>query len=206
MGDVPASIRHDVSRHRRSTSWGWATASEARLRSFTQRVADLDEVIDLLAIDRSRPLFLAAHDWGGAIAMGWAVDHVDELRRDDPVQHRHRGASGTLGAGTHSPRWLATDFANWCATAHRSSSRAPCGSRGSASPRSTAKRSGRRTARHARRSAIADFVGDIPLQPGSPSEAALAAVADRLGTVTAPVLLVWGAATRSSTTTSPATY
>ena len=43
------------------------------------------------------------------------------------------------------------------------------------------------------RAAIAEFVGDIPLQGGHPSEAALDDVADRLGSIEAPVLLAWGA-------------
>ena len=42
------------------------------------------------------------------------------------------------------------------------------------------------------RAAIADFVGDIPLHEGHPSEVAIAEVADRLPSVTAPVLLAWG--------------
>jgi pimeloyl-ACP methyl ester carboxylesterase len=46
-------------------------------RRFATRVADLDDVIRALDLTDGVPLFLAAHDWGGAIAMGWAVDHVD---------------------------------------------------------------------------------------------------------------------------------
>ena len=51
---------------------------------------------------------------------------------------------------------------------------------------------GLRTDRAQSRVAIADFVGDIPLKPGHPSEASLAAVADRLGDLDVPVLLAWG--------------
>jgi acyl-coenzyme A synthetase/AMP-(fatty) acid ligase len=43
------------------------------------------------------------------------------------------------------------------------------------------------------RAAIADFVDDVPLSAGHPSERSIAEVADRLRTVHAPVLLAWGA-------------
>jgi len=42
-----------------------------------RRVADLAEFVDGLGLDG--PLSIVAHDWGGAIALAWAVDHVDRL-------------------------------------------------------------------------------------------------------------------------------
>ena len=43
------------------------------------RVSDLGRLIDSLGL--TEPLDLVAHDWGGAIAMSWAVDHPDRVRR-----------------------------------------------------------------------------------------------------------------------------
>jgi cis-3-alkyl-4-acyloxetan-2-one decarboxylase len=40
-----------------------------------RRVADFGAFVEALALDR--PLSIVAHDWGGAIALAWAVDHVD---------------------------------------------------------------------------------------------------------------------------------
>ena len=51
-------------------------------RRYAQRVADLGDVIDALDLfgaDDADQIVLAAHDWGGAIAMGWAVDHPDRV-------------------------------------------------------------------------------------------------------------------------------
>jgi pimeloyl-ACP methyl ester carboxylesterase len=42
-----------------------------------RRVLDLGAFIDALALDR--PLSIVAHDWGGAIALAWAVDNADRV-------------------------------------------------------------------------------------------------------------------------------
>jgi len=42
-------------------------------RRYVDRVRDLDDVIVALGLPDDGPLVLAAHDWGGAIAMGWVV-------------------------------------------------------------------------------------------------------------------------------------
>ncbi len=44
-----------------------------------RRVEDLTAFVDGLELDQ--PLSIVAHDWGGAIAMAWAVDHVERLDR-----------------------------------------------------------------------------------------------------------------------------
>ena len=48
-------------------------------RRYTDRVRDLDDVIVALDLDRNSPLVLAAHDWGGAVAMGWAVQDPKQV-------------------------------------------------------------------------------------------------------------------------------
>jgi acyl-CoA synthetase (AMP-forming)/AMP-acid ligase II/pimeloyl-ACP methyl ester carboxylesterase len=162
-------------------------------RTYPERVSDLGDVLDLLDVDRSLPLYLAAHDWGGAITMGWAVEHVGDyegliLCNTGIAVPDGRSAPALIRlAGSRPFRQLVCRFTPvFVEGATRLS-----GKRISAIDRE-AFRAPYRRARTRR--AIADFVGDVPLRPGHRSEAALAAVAGRLGSVTAPVLLVWGAA------------
>ena len=160
-------------------------------RRFATRVADLGDVIGALDISGELPLFLAAHDWGGAIAMGWAVDHVERLTgmilcntgiavpegRSAPAIIRLAASAGMLELVCHgTPTFVEGTIrlsGDRLSAVDRSALRAPY-----------------KTAQS--RVAIADFVGDIPLQPGHPSERAIAAVAGRLGEITVPVLLAWG--------------
>lgn len=44
-----------------------------------RRVDDLTAFVDGLGLDG--PVSVVAHDWGGAIALAWAVDHVEHLDR-----------------------------------------------------------------------------------------------------------------------------
>ncbi len=160
-------------------------------RRFATRVADLDDVIGALDIRGDVPLFLAAHDWGGAIAMGWAVDHVERLAgmilcntgiavpegRSAPAIIRLAASAGMLELVCHgTPTFVEGTIrlsGDRLSAADRSALRAPY--KGAQA-----------------RVAIADFVGDIPLHPGHPSERAIAAVADRLHEIAVPVLLAWG--------------
>lgn len=45
--------------------------------TLARRVSDLGEFVDTLALNG--PLSIVAHDWGGAIALAWAVEHVDRV-------------------------------------------------------------------------------------------------------------------------------
>ena len=45
--------------------------------TLARRVADLGEFVDGLGLDE--PVSLVVHDWGGAIAMSWAVDHLEQV-------------------------------------------------------------------------------------------------------------------------------
>ncbi len=165
-------------------------------RDYATRVADLGDLLasdDLWAGDEPDRFVIAAHDWGGAISMGWAVDHVDRL---DAMVLCNTGIA--VPDGRAAPRLIRLAAAPWlrrtvCATtptfvegtlrlsgdaldaADRAAFRAPY-----------------RTAEH--RQAIADFVGDVPLTSPHPSEHALATVASRLGELDVPVLLAWGTA------------
>ncbi len=171
---------------------GMGYSERTAQRRYATRVRDLGDVIQALDVRADRPLFVAAHDWGGAIAMGWAVDHVDRLAgmilsntgiavpegRSAPAIIRLAASAGMLELVCHgTPTFVAGTTwlsGNRLTRADRAAFRAPY--RGAQS-----------------RVAIADFVGDIPLSPGHPSERSLQAVADRLGSLDVPVLLAWGA-------------
>ena len=170
---------------------GMGYSERTSQRRYATRVTDLDDVIGALDVDPDLPLFLAAHDWGGAIALGWAVDHVDRLAgmilcntgiavpegRSAPAVIRLAASAGMLELVCHgTPMFVEGTIrlsGDRLSAADRAAFRAPY--KGAQS-----------------RVAIADFVGDIPLKPGHPSERSIAAVADRLGEITVPVLLAWG--------------
>jgi olefin beta-lactone synthetase len=162
-------------------------------RRYAERVRDLDDVIVALDLSRTAPLVVAAHDWGGAIAMGWVVQ--------DPRQIAGMILCNTgiaVPEGRSAPAVIR--LAAWAPILDVVCRGTPLFVRG------TGWLSGRKISRIDReafrapyptapsRAAIADFVDDIPLSPGHPSEAAIAEVADRLGSIQAPVLLAWGAA------------
>ena len=52
-------------------------SASAYPHTLSRRVADLGEFIDGLGL--TEPISLVVHDWGGAIALSWAVDHVDQV-------------------------------------------------------------------------------------------------------------------------------
>ncbi len=171
---------------------GMGFSERVGLRRYAERVRDLDDVIGALDIDPNIPLVLAAHDWGGAIAMGWAVDHADRvdgliLCNTGIAVPAGRRAPGVIRLAASAP--LRDLVCRRTSTFVEGTIRLSRGRLGHAER--NAFRAPYRTA--ASRAAIADFVGDIPLRPGHPSEAALADVAARLGSITAPVLLAWGA-------------
>jgi pimeloyl-ACP methyl ester carboxylesterase len=47
--------------------------------TLSRRVADLTDFVDGLGL--TEPVSLVVHDWGGAIALTWAVDHVEMIDR-----------------------------------------------------------------------------------------------------------------------------
>lgn len=161
-------------------------------RRFTDRVRDLDDVIVALGLPDGNPLVIAAHDWGGAVAMGWVVQ--------DP--HQVAGMilcnTGIAVPEGRSAPWIIRMAASapmldlLCRGTPLFVEGTTRLSRGRLSKRDReAFRAPYRDAPS--RAAIADFVADIPLRDGHPSERSIADVADRLHTVRAPVLLAFGA-------------
>jgi acyl-CoA synthetase (AMP-forming)/AMP-acid ligase II/pimeloyl-ACP methyl ester carboxylesterase len=162
-------------------------------RRYDDRVRDLDDVIVALGLSgSSSPLVVAAHDWGGAIAMGWVVQ--------DPRQVAGMILCNTgiaVPEGRSAPGIIR--LAAWAPILDLVCRGTPTFVEG------TVRLSGRRITRADReafrapyrtapaRAAIADFVDDIPLRPGDPSEQSIADVAASLRNVRCPVLLAFGA-------------
>ena len=157
---------------------------------YADRVRHAAAAIDALEIDG--PFTLVGHDWGGAVAMGYAVQHPDRLAG---LVLCNTGIA--IPDGRHAPRLIriagtgpltdllcrrtrtfveGTIALSWrrLTPAVRSALRAPYRS----SPR---------------RSAIADFVADVPFDERHPSAAAIADVAERLRSFDKPALIAWGA-------------
>jgi len=159
---------------------GMGFSERNRPRRYADRVDELVTFCDTVV---DGPLALAAHDWGGAIAMGAAprlpVTHLilsntaiakPEGVAVPPLIAIARRFAGLICQYTWG---FVEGTALMTERRHRSALRAPY--RGAA-----------------RRAAVADFVADIPVRPSDPSFAALAAAADALEGLVVPTLLVFG--------------
>ncbi len=172
---------------------GWSQRTD-HPRRYAERVADLGELIEALdERDGERPpILLVAHDWGGAIAMGWAVDHQDRVAG---LVLTNTGIA--VPAGRRAPGIIRL-------AASRGVLATVC-RRTSIFVRGTAWLSRGRTPawfrealmapyrRAVDRAAIEGFVADVPFDDAHPSAADVAAVAGRLHELDVPVLLAWGA-------------
>jgi len=161
-------------------------------RVYAQRVTDLDELIQALELDPDAPLLLAAHDWGGAIAMGWAVEQPERIAgmvlcNTGIGVPENRSAPGIIRLAASAPL---RDLVCRLTSGFVEGTVRLSGSRLSASDRE-AFRAPYRLAEHRR--AIEQFVADVPLNSAHPSAAVLAEVSARLPRIEAPVLLAWGA-------------
>ncbi len=157
-------------------------------RRYAQRVDDLGRILDAFGVDG--PVVVAAHDWGGPIALGWAVEHQERVRgiilsntgiampsTGVPLPIRLAGSRLLRDVGC---RQTSAFVRGTLVTSHGRIAR-PIRAGYLAPYRSADDRR-----------AIADFVEDIPMTPAHPSYAPLADVAARLGELDAPVLLAWG--------------
>jgi acyl-coenzyme A synthetase/AMP-(fatty) acid ligase/pimeloyl-ACP methyl ester carboxylesterase len=166
---------------------GWS--DRVASRPYRDRVADVQDLLQ--ALDVHGPLWLVAQDWGGAIAMGFAVAHPDRVAG---LVLSNTGIA--VPAGRHAP-WLIRLAATH--GVHRLVTRTtPLFVRG------TPLLPGRRLTRVQRRAlaapyhgsdrrdSIAGFVADVPFDESHPSAADLAAVAAGLPALRVPVRLVWG--------------
>ncbi|KRF05801.1 hydrolase [Arthrobacter sp. Soil782] len=162
-----------------------------RKRRLADRVRDLEDFVS--AVGLSGPLVTVGHDWGGVVSLGFADRNRANLtavvltntaiHQDPgspipaPLRLALSGAVHRVGTST-TTAFLDTTLAL-------------------ARPRLTrevraAYRLPYRTA--ARRRGIEQFVADIPVGPGHPSQAELNRIADSIRTLDVPVFLLWGPA------------
>ncbi len=159
-------------------------------RSYRDRVRDIDDL--LLAMDVDGPVWLVAQDWGGAIAMGFAVAHPSRV---SGLVLSNTGIA--VPAGRRAP-WLITLAA--ATGVHSLTTRTtPLFVRGTPFlPGRSLSRLQRRALAApyrgaARRDGVAGFVADVPFDETHPSATDIAAVAEALPRLDVPVRLVWGA-------------
>jgi len=161
-----------------------------RLRS---RIDDLNALIEHLIPDQ--PVTLIVHDWGGMIGLGWAVDHLEHVRRLVIMN-----TAGFFPPGRKAIPWRLrllrrpNPVMDWAVLHLNLFARAalymaprrplpPAVKAGLIAPYDTP--------RH--RLATLKFVQDIPLSPADPSGPIVARVDRELDRITArPVLLIWG--------------
>lgn len=161
--------------------------------TLSRRVSDFAAFVDGLALDE--PLSLVVHDWGGAIALAWAVDNVDRLDKlvvlntgafplppnktlpwtlraarlpvlgEGAVTRLNAFSLGALALGS-GRRWLPAEA--------RAGLLAPYD-----------------CPQH--RVAVSQFVKDIPLRPSDPAYPVLAHVEQQLHVLAGvPTLVCWG--------------
>ena len=160
------------------TGMGWSERNRPR------RLADrVTELVSFFRQEVVGPLVLAAHDWGGPVAVGASgrLDVDALILGNTAVAKPDDVAVPPLIAAARSLVDLTCR-------------RTPCFVEGTARmtgrPHRDALRAPYRTAD--RREAVRDFVADIPVAPGDPSYAALQACARVLADHPRPTLLLWG--------------
>jgi acyl-CoA synthetase (AMP-forming)/AMP-acid ligase II/pimeloyl-ACP methyl ester carboxylesterase len=172
---------------------GMGYSDRGRPRRYAERVIDLGDV--MRALDIEGPVVAVGHDWGGAIALGWAVSGRASDAQLAGVVLCNTGIA--VPAGRSAP-WLIRLAASGPITGlvgHQSRTFVDATIGLSFAHLSAPVREALRAPyRHAAdRQAIAEFVKDVPFTPEHPSSAAIAEVAERIHTITAPTLLTWGA-------------
>lgn len=170
--------------------WSQRVTPAGAVRRYETRIADLDAA--LAALEVHGPVVLVGHDWGGAVAMGWATRHPGRvaglvLANTGIAVPEGRRAPGLirLAARPGLRTWVTRRTSVFVGATARLPGPGP------SAPMRAALRAAYTSA--SQRHGIDGFVADIPFDEDHPSATALAEVADRLGEITAPVLLVWGA-------------
>jgi acyl-CoA synthetase (AMP-forming)/AMP-acid ligase II/pimeloyl-ACP methyl ester carboxylesterase len=160
------------------TGMGWS--ERHRPRRLADRVAEL---VSFCRQEVDGPLVLAAHDWGGPVAVGASgsldvqaliLANTAVAKPDDvAVPPLIAAARHLVDLSCRRTPVFVEGTARMTARAHRDALRAPY-----------------RTAD--RREAVRDFVADIPVVTSDPSHAALEACAAVLEDHPRPTLLLWG--------------
>ena len=164
-------------------------SEQVNTRMYRDRVADITDVVAALNI--TAPIWIVAQDWGGAIAMGYAVAHPDRvaglvlsntgiaipLNRRAPLLIRLAAASGIHRLVTKESSLFVrgTPYLPGRGISHlqRTALAFPYRQRN-------------------RRNGVADFVADAPLTARHSSAQDIAEVAEKISALQIPVRLVWG--------------
>lgn len=158
-------------------------------RTLAQRVDDLGRLTDALGV--TGPVVTIGHDWGGAISLGWALAHPDQLRGivlgNTAVAQPAGDAGPVLIRLAHLPgfRQIACVRTSTFVRATTALSRPALPAdvlRAFAAPYLTG----------ARRRAVGDFVADIPFASGHPSRLTVEAIAEGVRMLKVPALVLWG--------------
>ncbi|HET6560807.1 MAG TPA: alpha/beta fold hydrolase, partial [Marmoricola sp.] len=158
-------------------------------RTLAQRVDDLASLTEELGV--TGPVVTLGHDWGGAISLGWALAHREQVRGvvlGNTAVAQPPGDRGPLLIRlAHLPllRELSCVRTRLFVRATSALSRPALPRdvrRGLAAPYRTA----------SRRRAIGDFVADIPFARDQPSYPTVHAIAEGIRSLDVPSLLLWG--------------
>ena len=159
-------------------------------RRYRDRVADINDFVNALGM--SGPIWLVAQDWGGAIAMGYAVAHPERVAG---LVLSNTGIA--VPVGRKAPRLIQISASGGL---HRAITRNT-----SLFVRGTAYLPGAGLTRQQRqglvapyvrrdqRDGVAGFVADVPFNEKHQTFADLAEVAEQLPSLRVPVRLWWGA-------------
>lgn len=168
---------------------GWSERTDGP-RTLAMRVADLAALTRELGI--TGPVVTVAHDWGGPISLGWALDHQNQLAG---LVLANTGVNLPAGSAPPGLIRLARTPALRDALCVRTPAflRATSALSRPALPPEVRRGLEQPYDRSDRRRAIGDFVADIPVEPDHSSRAALDAIIARLPQLAdVPALLVWG--------------
>ena len=196
---------------------------EGERRSLTDRIADLGDFTKALGLDETdKPLVTLAHDWGGLVSFGWALEHREILSgvmlTNTAVYHDGienipaalRLALGVHEWGTHD----STAFIDVTLGLAQNEGRLPvpgsacAGALDGALPQPVGKQPKRlypsplneaiyRTyrapyAHSAWREGVRNFVGDIPTGTDIPSYAPMQHIAEQIRELDVPAFFQWG--------------
>ena len=169
---------------------GWSERL-SRPRRLADRIADLGDLTAALGL--TGPVISVGHDWGGPISLGWALSHRDQLRgivlANTSVHQNPTSAPPTLIRLARTPRLRDT----LCVRTPLFVRAAAAFSR-PALPADVRDGLAQPYARPELRTAVGDFVADIPLEPDHPSRVALDKIAEGVRELAdLPALVLWGA-------------
>jgi olefin beta-lactone synthetase len=162
------------------------------VRRLADRIDDLGGLTAALGL--RGPVVLVAHDWGGPVALGWALAHREQVAglvlTNTAVHQPSDAAAPSLIRAARLPGVLETVTVRTPAFVRGASalSRPPL-------PAAVRDAYAAPYATDTRRVAVGGFVRDIPLDPAHPSAATLDGIAASLDAFAdVPALLLWGPA------------